>query len=260
MATLNIPLEQIQVFFLIFLRVSAVIFTVPILGSKSVPATVKSGLSLALTFALFGTLWDGATPLQTDSLLWLIAAAGELMLGIAIGLLVRLIFAGVQMAGQVSGYQMGLAIANIMDPATSAQVPILAQMYNLIAMLLFVTFNAHHWFIRGLMESYTLIPPLQVHFTGSAVKFLIDAAGGMFVVAVKVGAPVIVVLLITSVAFGLLARTVPQMNIFIVAMPLKVAVGLIFVGLSLPFLMGFLHQLFGRWPGELLTLLRTMAP
>lgn len=260
MASLQLPLDHIQAFFLIFLRVSAVVFTVPIIGSKAIPIPVKSGLSLALAFVLFPILWNAGFPVLPGSLVWIVGACGELMLGIAIGLLVRLLFAGIQMAGQVAGYQMGLAIANIMDPATSAQVPILAQMYNLLAMLFFVTFNAHHWFVRGLVESYALIPPLEASFTGAAVHHLINVAGGLFVIAVKVGAPVIVVLLITSVAFGLLARTVPQMNIFIVAMPIKLAVGLLFVGLSLPFLMVFCKTLFGQWPGQLMVLLRAMAP
>ncbi|MFZ7125692.1 MAG: flagellar biosynthetic protein FliR [Desulfobacterales bacterium] len=259
MAILHLPLHQVEVFFLVFLRVSGVIFTVPIIGSPTVPATVKSGLSLALTFALFPVLRDAGFPALPGTLVWIIGACAELLLGVAIGLLVRLLFAGVQMAGELAGFQMGLAIANIMDPATSYQVPVLAQIYNLMAMLLFVSFNAHHWFIRGIMESYAFIPPLQVRFTGFALQHLIEIAGGIFVVAVKAGAPVIVVLLISSVAFGLLARTVPQMNVFIVAMPMKIAIGLIFVGLSLPFLAVFLQELFGGWPRDLVILFKAMG-
>ena len=150
----------------------------------------------------------------------------------------------IQMAGQVAGYQMGLAIANIMDPATSLQVPILAQAYNLMAMLIFLAIDAHHWFFRSLVESFNLLPLFHFRLSSSVISHLVDTAGAMFVIAVKVGAPVIVVLILTSVAFGLLARTVPQMNIFIVAIPLKIIVGLLFVFFSLPYFSAYLQQLF----------------
>ncbi len=259
MLQLAIPLAQIEAFFLIFLRISGLVFTVPIIGSKTVPVTVKAGFSIALSFALFATVRQSGFSGAGGSPAWFLGAVSELLMGLAIGLSVRLLFAGVQMAGQMVGYQMGLAIANIMDPASSAQIPVLSQMYNLIAMLLFVTLNVHHWFIRGLVESYALIPPMGTVISGAAVQLLVDTAGGLFVVAVQIGAPVMVVLLISSVAFGLVARTVPQMNIFIVAMPMKIMAGLVFVGLSLPFLVQFLTDRFGRWPLDLMDLLRAMS-
>jgi flagellar biosynthetic protein FliR len=181
------------------------------------------------------------------------------MLGIAIGFSVKLIFAGVQLAGQLAGYQMGMAIANVMDPSSSQQIPLLAQYNNLVALLIFLTINAHHWFIRALTESYRLIPPLGVHLSGSLMERLVHLAGNMFAVAIQVGAPVIAALLITSVAFGLVARTVPQMNVFIVAMPLKIAVGLLFFGLSLPYFSLFLKKIFSTLGENIFFILRAMS-
>ena len=249
MIALRLPFDQLMLFMMVLIRVVAILSALPVFNSRNLPVMVKVGLALAVALAIYPILdLGGAGGLDHWALLTM-GVVGEVLLGACIGLLVRLLFAGLQMAGQVAGYQMGLAIANIMDPATSLQVPILAQAYNLMAMLIFLAIDAHHWFFRSLVESFSLLPLFHFRLSASVISHLVDTAGAMFVIAVKVGAPVIVVLLLTSVAFGLLARTVPQMNIFFVAMPLKIVVGLVFVIFSLPYFRLFvisLYQDFGR--------------
>lgn len=154
---------------------------------------------------------------------------------------------------------MGMSLANVMDPASSDQVPLLAQFNNLVALLIFMSINAHYWFIKALTQSYRLVPPLKVHFGGSLMEQLVQLAGNMFVIAVQVGAPVIAAMLLTSVAFGLVARTVPQMNVFIVAMPLKIGVGLLFMGFSLPYFSAFLKTIFSGLGQNILVVLKAMS-
>jgi flagellar biosynthetic protein FliR len=129
----------------------------------------------------------------------------------------------------------------------------------MFAMLLLLATNAHHIFLRALAESYRLVPPFGFHFSNSLTQQLVDLGGKMFVVAVQVGAPIIAALLLTSVAFGLIARTVPQMNVFIVAMPLKIGVGLLFLSFSLPYLSSFLNALFRGLNKNILMLLKAMS-
>ena len=259
MLSLNIALPQLQLFFLIFLRVGAVLMTLPVFDSKSIPIFFKLALAFATAMLLFPILGLQPGPVPASVLTFSLGAAGEIMLGIAIGFSVKLIFAGVQLAGQLAGYQMGMAIANVMDPSSSQQILLLAQYNNLVALLIFLTINAHHWFIRALTESYRLIPPLGVHLSGSLMERLVHLAGNMFAVAIQVGAPVIAALLITSVAFGLVARTVPQMNVFIVAIPLKIAVGLLFFGLSLPYFSMFLKKVFDTLGENIFFILQAMS-
>ena len=260
MLALRLPFDQIVLFFMVLMRVVAIFVAIPVFSSRSLPVMVKAGLSLAVALAIFPVLDLGRIDGLENWSLLVVGATGEFLLGACLGLLVRLLFAGVQMAGQIAGYQMGLAIANIMDPATSLQIPILAQAYNLMAMLIFLTIDAHHWFFRSLVDSYSLLPLFNFRLSASIVHHLVDTAGAMFVIAVKIGAPVIVVLILTSVAFGLLARTVPQMNIFIVAMPLKIAVGLAFVIFSLPYFRFFLIELFRDFSAQLNGVIRLMGP
>lgn len=259
MISVHIALPQLQMFFLIFLRITAMVMTLPLFSSRSIPFLFKVGLAFSTSMSLFTILKFEYLPVLTKILPFAVGVIGEIMLGIIIGLSVKLIFAGIQMAGQLAGYQMGLAIANVMDPATSEQFPILSQYNNLLALLILVTTNAHHWFFRALAESYRLVPPFRFHFSNSLMQQLVELGGNMFVIAIQVGAPVIAALLLTSVAFGLIARTVPQMNVFIEAMPLKIAVGLLFLGFSLPYLSLFLKTLFSGLGKNIVHLLKAMS-
>jgi flagellar biosynthetic protein FliR len=259
MISLSISLPQLQMFFLVFLRVGAILMTLPVFESRSIPHLFKLALAFAVSLILFPMLNLDPVPLR-DSIFTLgIGAAGEILLGLVIGFSVKLIFAGIQLAGQMAGYQMGFAIANVMDPDQSQQVLLLAQFNNLVALLIFLSINAHYWFIRALTHSFRMIPPLNVHFDGSLMEYLIDMSGKMFVISIQVGAPIIAALLVTSVAFGLMARTVPQMNVFIVAMPMKIGVGFLFLGLSLPYFSAFLKKIFNGLGQHILIMLKAMA-
>ena len=143
--------------------------------------------------------------------------------------------------------------------SSSQQLPILSQFNQLFAMLLLLVTNAHHIFLLALSESYRLVPPFGFHFSNSLMQQIVDLGGKMFVIAVQVGAPIIAALLLISVAFGLIARTVPQMNVFIVAMPLKIGVGLLFLGFSLPYLSTYLNSLFRGLSQNIFLLLRAMS-
>jgi flagellar biosynthetic protein FliR len=246
-------------FFLIFLRVGAILMSMPIFKSKSIPVLFKFGLALAASIILFPLLDLKAFPVLTNLGNFAVGAIGEILLGITIGMAVNLIFVGLQMAGQISGYQMGLALARVMDPSAGQQVPLLAQFFQLFAFLIFLSINAHHWFLMALADSFQLVPPFGFKISGSLIGQLMHIAGNMFVIAIKVGAPVIAALLLTSVAFGLIARTVPQMNVLFVAMPLKIIIGLLFIGFSLPYLSSFLKTVFSKLGNTIFMLMKAAA-
>ena len=255
---ISIPLQQLQTFFLIFLRVGAIMMTVPLFGSKNIPVLLKGGLLLSVSIVLFPILQLDHIPFITEVIPFCLEVIGEIILGVAIGLSVRLLFAGIQLAGQLAGFQMGLAIVNVMDPQTSVQVPILAQFNNMIAMLVFLAINAHHWFLRAIVESFRIVPPFEFRFSYSLMEQLMILGSNMFIIAVKIGAPIMATMLITSVALGLVARTVPQMHIFIVAMPLKILIGLLLLSLTVPYLSSFLREVFNGLGNDVILLLKTM--
>ena len=258
MATLSFPLAHLQMFFAVLVRVAAILMSIPVFSGRNIPVMLKAGFVVAVSLVLYPLvhLEPPATTAATD--LFVVGVAGEVLLGIAIGLIVRTIFAGVQLAGQLAGYQMGMAIANVIDPDSSDQIPLISQFYQILAVLIFVTVNAHHWFLGAMQESFRLIPPYGFQLNPSLMKQLIELGSGIFIIGLKIGAPVMVVLLLTSIAFGLIARTVPQMNIFIVAIPLKIGVGFLFIFFSLPYCTAYLGGLFGELGGRILSLLAAM--
>ena len=258
MTLLNFSLPMVQAAVLIFARVGAILLTAPLFSSGSIPVHVKIGLSFMLAVIVFPLVSVNdilVLPLASLG----IAMAGEVLIGVIIGFTARLLFAAVQLAGQLVGFQMGFGIVNVIDPQTSAQVSIIAQFENIITLLIFLAVNAHHWFIMAIAKSFEVVPLLAFSFTNSLMEALVRLSCDMFVVAAKVAAPIIAILLFTSVALGLLARTVPQMNIFIVGFPLKLAIGLLAVGLTLPLLSTMLRNLFQGLGEDIFVLMRLMT-
>ncbi len=253
----KISAEQIQLFILIFIRISAIIALTPILGDRSVPVRVKAGLSLLIAAILFPFVKADTAVMGFDLFSLFFRMASEALIGAAIGFTARLLFSGIQLAGQLVGFQMGFSIVNVIDP-NSGEVSIIAEFQYLIAILLFLEMNGHHIFISALADSFRTIPPLGVHLTGEFMQMMLKLAKDMFETAIRMGAPVIAMLLFVSVGLGLVARTVPQINIFIVGFPLQIAIGLVGVGLTLPFFVATAGRCFADLNSSVRTLLRLM--
>jgi flagellar biosynthetic protein FliR len=258
MLSFGVSLLQLQMFFLVFLRTGAFLMALPLVNAPSVPVFFRIGLTFVVSLLLFPVLNLGPLPVLADAFSLAIAAAGEILLGVLAGMSIRLVFEGVQLAGQLMGYQMGMAIAEVIDPATEDQVALLAQFISLMATLIFLIINGHHGFIRTLVQSYELVPPLGFHVNGPVLEGMVRLSAEMFIIGLKAGAPVVVALMLATVAFGLVARAVPQMNIFMVSMPLSIAVGLIFLGLSLPNMSGYITDLLGGVPRHAVSLLKAV--
>jgi len=254
----NFSLPQVQAAVLVFIRTSAILLSAPLFGSRDVPLQLKAGLSVILAMAVFPVVGFQEVYLADVSSL-LSAMVGEILIGVIIGFTARLIFAAVQFAGQLVGFQMGFAIVNVIDPQTSAQVSIVAQLQNVLTILIFLAVNAHYWFILAIVKSFALVPPLNFCFTSPLMETIVGLSCDMFAIAAKIAAPIMAVLLFTSVALGLIARTVPQMNIFIVGFPLKIAIGLLGLGFSLPLFSYMLKNLFRSMGDDIIILMKLMT-
>ncbi|NVM23037.1 MAG: flagellar biosynthetic protein FliR [Desulfobacterales bacterium] len=243
--------EQFESFVLILVRISVVLFMLPIFGSVMLPNFIKAGLALVISIVLFPVV-------RPDPMLFpkgLLGSANlilsEVILGLIIGLTIRLFFAAIQLAGQLVGFQMGFAIASVLDPESGAQGSILSQMGYWIAILIFLLLDGHHVLLRTLADSFSMIEVGSLSLREGLFHKILEASGDMFAMAVKVGAPAIAALLFTSAAFGIVARTVPQINVLIMAFPLKIVVGLFFFGFSLDLLLYFMKQYVAGFAGTL---------
>jgi len=251
--------EHFNAFALVLLRISAIIVTIPVISEATVPARVKAGLSLIVSLIIFPLVvhqLPAINHLHFIALIFLMI--GEVLIGVTIGFVARLVLAGIRMAGDIIGFQMGFSVANVIDPMSSQQVSVITELQYLIAMLVFLTVNAHHLFFQAIVQSYTLIAPLSFHFSGQLMQFILDVSKDIFVIALKIAAPIMAVMIFTNVALGVVARTVPQMNIFIVGFPLQISLGLIFLGITAPLFVHMTQSIFSGLEGKIVTMMRLM--
>ncbi len=258
MDILGLSQEQFKCLILILIRVSIVLFMFPIFGGMMVPKPVKAGLALMITLVLFPIVRPDPR-LFPESLVGSInLILSELVLGLIIGLTIRLFFAAIQLGGQLIGFQMGFAIANVLDPESGTQGSILAQLGYWVALLCFLMLDGHLVLLETLANSFTVIKMGSLNIGVGIFNRISEVSGDMFVMAVKYGAPAIVALLLTSAAFGIIAKVVPQVNILIVAFPIKIIVGLFFFGISLRGLLYFIRQYVAGFEGMLTVIMKLM--
>lgn len=243
----DFSIEQIQIFLMVFIRIGAILFSIPIFGSNDFPKTAKVGLTLAIAWMLFKhvPVPDEIQGAQLAMYQLLPAICSEIMIGIAIGIVARFIFEGIQLSGQLIGFQMGFGIVNVMDPVTGASFSIIAQFQNLLATLFFIALNMHHLFFKALALSFEKIPIFHCYLSVSVFSWIIGLSSDIFILAVKIGAPLTAILLFTTVALGLIAKGCPQINVFIVGFPLKIAAGLLGIALTLPMFYIMVQKSFG---------------
>lgn len=250
--------QDLLVGLLVFLRISLLMVLLPVLGHKLVPAPVKTGFIGILTFLIYPVVAEHVPVIPVDPVVIGVLAIQEMILAASLALIAQLIFTATQFAGQLMSLQMGMAMANIFDPATSSQSAVVAQFVGVLAMLMWLASGAHHMFILTLVDSYTLLPP------GSSWSFqgwevLNDAMAAMFVLAIQLMAPILLLLFFMYVALGLIARAVPQIQVFFVSFPLSVGLGLLVFSLSLPAFMAVMLEGFAGLGQDLLLFLRQLS-
>jgi len=233
-AALQIDLGLAARFALVLARVAAVISLTPVLGGSVVPRPVKVGLSVAIAGLLLPHIAAVAAPTSLISLA--LGVGGEIVIGALIGFVVAALFAGIQLAGQTIAGQMGFAAASQFDPMTHANSIVVGQFQFILAGLIFFVLGGHLRVIEALALSFDRVPVGAAHLGGGAIEVIFELTSGVFVAGLSIAAPVIAAMLLTQLGLGILARTMPQMNVFLVAFPLQIAIGLVSLGLTLPLL------------------------
>jgi flagellar biosynthetic protein FliR len=252
----DLTANQLGGFILVFMRSSGIFFLTPVIGSKNVPVQIKIGLSLFLAIVAFPFI-KLPTSLNLDSpIMFALAIGKELSVGLLIGYVGLLFFSAILIAGQLIDLQMGFGLVNVIDPMQQIQVPVMGQLKYLIAVLIFLSINGHHWFITALSKSFQLVPIGTFSFTPRLTMAAISSFTEVFALALKLCAPIVATLLLVDIALGILARTMPQMNVFIVGFPVKIAMGLATFILILPFMSSFMIKMFEIMQSNIFTLIK----
>ncbi len=224
-------------------RILALIATAPILGNPSVPVRVKVGLAIMLTILVAPTVEKSLPEIDPASGTGLIVLLQQVLIGIAIGFVMRIVFVAVEMAGELIGLQMGLGFAIFFDPQNSGQIDIIGRFLGVIASLAFLAIDGHLLMIALISQSFSTLPVNPEGVTAATFTTLANWGGEIFKSGLQLSLPVLTALLITNLALGILTRAAPQLNIFAVGFPLTLSIGLLVLALSMPFYAPILENL-----------------
>ncbi len=222
-------------------RIIGVMSVAPLFGNVSVPARVKIGLGILLAMIIAPGV--PAVPAM-DPMSWagLLILAQQLVIGLAIGFAMRIVFAGVEMAGEITGMTMGLGFASFFDPQTRGRSSAISQFLALLMLMIYLATNLHLVLLSTMAQSFELLP-ISSSFVSNAGFLQVASLGGrIFSAGVQLSLPIVAALLITNIALGVLTRAAPQLNIFGIGFPITIGVGFIMIGLVLPYLTNpFIH-------------------
>ncbi|WP_226570747.1 flagellar biosynthetic protein FliR [Mangrovibacter yixingensis] len=235
--------EWLNLYFWPLLRIMALIATAPVLSERAIPRQVKLGLGLIITVVVAPLLPPfPMIPIFSPEGLW--TALQQTMIGIAMGFTMQIAFAAIRAAGEIVGLQMGLSFATFLDPSSNLSMPVLARFMEMLALLLFLTWNGHLWMISLLVDSFHTLPIGPSLINADVFMSLARAGSLIFINGVMLALPLITLLLTVNLALGLLNRMTPQLSIFVIGFPITLTTGMVIIAVLMPLIAPFAERLF----------------
>jgi flagellar biosynthetic protein FliR len=251
--------EVFKLFLLVFARVSGLMVSAPVLGSATYPNTAKIGFSALIALLITPVLPPLQIPIPEDNLSFGLMAVGEAAVGALLGFVLTLVFAAVQVGGQIMDLQTGFGMMNIFNPTFESQFPIFGFFLFLIAVLYMLVFGWHHLMIKALAATYTDVPIGAVVFKPSVFLEASTWGTAMFVDGLMIAAPVAAAMVMAYATLGLLGRVVPQIQLFVIGFPITISIGLFLTGCMIGVYLQFLDGAFYRIFRDAQTLMRGLG-
>jgi flagellar biosynthesis protein FliR len=236
--------QHIVAFFLTLGRIAPLFVIAPLFSSKMIPARARGVAAVAIAIG-FSPMAAKEAKFATDGMTIGGLMLKEILVGIAFAFTIQCLFAAVSAAGSLLDTSIGFSFGSLIDPINNQQSGVLTQVYSLIGVMIFVVIGGDAWVIRGLAETYDVIPLDATPKLGALTAGVQGAFAHILVAAIEVAAPVLLAVIITDAAFGVVSRVMPQLNVFAVGFPAKILVGFLLIGTSLPFV--------ANWIGDQLT-------
>lgn len=236
-------IDQFMTATVAFLRIGAIMFMIPFFGETTIPLKVKTLLAIAISLTIVPMLptdWVDAKNLTALPIGMMICK--ELFVGLLIGFTAKLAFEGLLLASSMVSYQMGFGVSNLIAPGSDVQLDAFSSLHRVVVLLLFLSLNLHHLFFTAMLETFQYIPPGEININPQMGMHLIETTGKIFSTGVQLAAPVVVALMFTTAGLGLVARAVPQMNVFSMSFPISFIVGIIIYIASTPFFPAWLRD------------------
>lgn len=254
----HISTIDFMMFTLIFFRMSSLIITMPFFGGEQIPYAVRIAFVIGFAFIMYHTI-DTSTLIVPGSLSeYTIFVIKEMGIGVMLGFIASISFFAVQLGGEIIAVQMGLTRSEAIDPLSMSSIPVIGQFLTLFVMVVFLLLDGHHSLLRLFVESFRLVPVSHVSYSRELFDFCIKSFNTIFVIAMRIAMPAIVMMFTLMVSLAFVARLIPQMNIFILSLPMKVAGGFIITSLCLPLVAILFHDTFLRALEDMYKMLRLM--
>ncbi len=223
---------ELMGFLLTLIRVSLLVFMLPFYGGDYAPIQVKAALCLVLTLCLWPEIGFSGEAFPAHPANIALMIFGELLLGIFFGLILNIIFAGIQFGGEVIGFQMGFTMITMADPAGSGgQVVITSYLMYMVSLMIFLALDGHLHLLYALTESFGMVPPGRLIVDPRLTSDLLAFSGSLFAMAFKIAGPIIAMLFLVELGLALMAKVAPQLNLLMIGMPLKIGLGFFFMGI-----------------------------
>lgn len=239
-------------------RILGLMATAPLFNNAALPVRIRLAAGLAITFALAPAL-PAFPPVAPASWAGLAILVEQGLIGIALGFTLRLVFAGIDLAGELIGLQMGLGFAVFYDPQNAAQLPVVAELAGLLALLIFLALNGHLMTLALLAESFTVLPVGGAPVQAASWEALLRWGATIFSIGILLALPLISALLIANIALGVLTKVAPQLNLFAVGFPMTLMAGFAMLALTMPYFSPALENLFGQGQAAVRAVMRAGA-
>ncbi len=228
-------------FLLVLSRVSPLFLLAPPFNSTMVPMRARAIVATAIAIGISPLALHGQH-IPSDAMQITELALKEIVIGLGFAMAIACLFAAVDTAGSLIDSQIGLSYGSLINPVDNTQSGSMSQLYSMVGILVFIAIDGESWVIRGLAKTYEMVPMLELPSLSKLTASVVSAFTGIFGAALEVAAPVLLALILTDVAFGVVSRVVPQLNIFAVGFPVKIIVGLLVVAAALPFMGGWFYD------------------
>jgi flagellar biosynthesis protein FliR len=242
----------------VFVRVTGLFVVAPIFGRKNMPTYYKIGFSFFIALIIMNTI--SVAGLENVTTIWEYAPLilKEFLVGVTLGYVGYIVFAGIYIAGQIIDMKIGFGVVNVVDPQSNIQVPITANFYTTITMLIFLVSRGHYLLIRALSESYGMVSIGEANFSSLLMEDILRLFGSVFSIGFKIAIPIVAAVFVADIGLGIIAKTVPQLNVFVVGMPLKIAMGFAIIFITIPSFMGIVNLLTRGLDSEMFSFLQSL--
>ncbi len=255
----DILISDFVVVLMIFLRVVAIMVASPVFGHKSIPVLAKIFLSIVIAYIVFMTIDTSKFSVDLNLISLSVYAVKEIITGLIMGYILNFVFWGVAYAGNFMGFDIGLMFAQVANPFDDTQNNVLSEILFFAAIMIFILINGHHYIISGVVASFSVIPIGKYTINQSVLYLMVKYSFAVFTIAVKIASPIMAAFFLVHIAAGIIAKVIPNIQVFFVFQPLKLGLGILMLSTTIPFFIYAIKMLLHNYEHQLFELVKAMG-